>query len=340
MGLLDKMKKATGLGLTPAEHYNRAFEKGVLLGPDNFASAIKMFEKAAAKADEAGDADIAQRARANAALYSFVTGGSLEALAALQNAMQGMAEIEQVGSRQDTMPTAPINGEITARLTEAQVDRVDAGNHGGLSAAHNQAAAAFKQIFNEDLFTYQYHGSGPHTAKAQSRFFYHSGMACWHDAVGAAMSNPETAAEHMGKALNLFTQCNDQALAGRSKDWLQKCRVQRTCWVCGREFQGEDIHFTHYSAAIPPYVMQVVQAKGQDETMLDAPNQQLVLCNACGSTVERIADNFATMRTNELRQELIQVIETLSSRISTTEANIQALNSRLQAVERVSHRHS
>jgi len=27
------VKKASGLGLTPAQHYDRAFEKGVLLAP-------------------------------------------------------------------------------------------------------------------------------------------------------------------------------------------------------------------------------------------------------------------------------------------------------------------
>jgi len=298
-----------------------------------------MFDKAASKADAAGESDIAQRARANSALYTFVSSGDLSALSALQNELDGLSEIEQVGSRQDTMPAQPIVGEIAARLVEANIDRVNSSNHSAMSAAHNQTAAAFKQIFNQDLFTYQYHGTGPHTAKAQSRFFFHSGMACWHDAVGAAALNPETAAEHMGKALNLFKQCSDDPWANRSQDWLQKCRVKRTCWVCGREFQGEDIHFSHYSAAIPPYVAQVVGTLGQDETMLSTGDQRLVLCNTCGSVVERIADNYATMRMNELKQELVPIIEALTGRIATTESNIGVLDSRLKAVERAAHRH-
>ena len=339
MGLFDKVKKATGLGLTPTEHYDRAFEKGVLLGPENFTAAIGMFEKAATKAEEAGESDIAQRARANAALYQFVTSGDMGALSTLQTAMQGLTEIEQVGSRQDMMPTAPLDGEITARLVEAHADQTDSTDHINSSAAHNRAAGAFKPIFNQELFTYQYHGSGLHLGHAKDRFFYHSGMAAWHDAVNAASLNPETAAEHMGKALNLFKQCSDEPWASRSQDWLQKCRLKRTCWVCSREFQGEGIHYNHYSATIPPYVTQVVQNLGQDETMLDAPNERLVLCSTCGSVVERIADNYATMRMDELRNELIPVIETLTGRIAQNEANIQTLASRLSRVESSAHRH-
>ncbi len=65
MGFLDKVKSATGLGLSPAESYHRAYEKGVLLG--NYAAASEMFGKAAEKFQEAAQIERVHRARAERA---------------------------------------------------------------------------------------------------------------------------------------------------------------------------------------------------------------------------------------------------------------------------------
>ena len=67
MGLLDSLKKATGVGLNGSEHYERAWEKGVLLGPAKYGDAAAMFDTAQKKAAEAQDVGTAARARANAA---------------------------------------------------------------------------------------------------------------------------------------------------------------------------------------------------------------------------------------------------------------------------------
>ena len=46
MGLMDSLKKATGLGLNAGEHYDRAYEKAVLLGAANFPKAVELFDAA------------------------------------------------------------------------------------------------------------------------------------------------------------------------------------------------------------------------------------------------------------------------------------------------------
>jgi len=285
MGFLKKIKKTTGLGLSATEHYDRAFEKGVLLGPDHFGNAVSMFQKTATKAEQAGDSALAQRARANAHLYGFVHKGDLDELSHLGKELEGLEEIEQVGSRQESIPTTPLRGEIEARLLEARADQLSSADYDQLSRAHQETATAFKKIFNENLFTYKYHGTGPHTEKASGRFFYHTGMVGWNDALKQAAIHPDSAAEHMGKALKAFRECNDEDWSTRSETWLQKCRLRRTCWACHREFQGEDIHFRRYTALVSPYLQQVVKELGQDVSMLDEETSEVVLCTGCSSPV-------------------------------------------------------
>jgi hypothetical protein len=55
MGLLDGLKKATGVGLDADGAYDRAYQKAVLLGRAEYANAPALFQKAADRADQAGN---------------------------------------------------------------------------------------------------------------------------------------------------------------------------------------------------------------------------------------------------------------------------------------------
>ena len=89
MGFLDTLKKATGVGLSAAEQYQRAFEKGVFLGPQNYAEAVTLFLAAAKKAAEVGDTQIEPYARANAALYRFISAPKLDSRDRLTSCSSG-----------------------------------------------------------------------------------------------------------------------------------------------------------------------------------------------------------------------------------------------------------
>lgn len=332
MGFMDSIKKATGLGLSPEQHYERAYEKAVLLGEDKYKEAVVLFQTAADKATEVQDERIALRATANAALYGFVTGTI--PFSELHQALSQIDEIEQVGSQTEMMATAPIVQELAVRLIEEQVNGCRSDEE--RAAAHRKAAAAFKTIFSASLWTYQFRPAPKHNDSGQSRFFSHLGKASWYDAVNAAMRDPETAAEHMAKALNAFGQCGDEEWVSNSQAWLRNCRVRRSCWMCHREFQGDSLHFRSFQAYISPYTLAVVESLGQDVSSLSIQTQSLVLCEPCGSAVEHVADRLANKRVNELRDELIQQ---LNSRFGEIDQSISGLDSRLERVERISHRH-
>lgn len=154
MGLMDSLKKATGIGLAVAEHYDRAYEKGVLLGPTKYAEAVGLFDRAAAKAAEGGDTYLQARALANARLYGFILSGNLAELQKLRGVLPQLQEVERIGSRTEMMPVEPLVAEIDARLAEAGIAQLPPTDGERLASAHLQTAEAFKRFFNAPLLTY------------------------------------------------------------------------------------------------------------------------------------------------------------------------------------------
>jgi hypothetical protein len=220
------------------------------------------------------------------------------------------------------MPASVLLAEVNARLYEFQLSNVGVNDHGTLARVHQQAADAFKQFFQYPLITYRYQHADPHVETAQSRFFFHQGLSAYHHAMALVLSTPEGAAEQMGKALNAFRQCNDTSWAEDAQGWLANYRLKRTCWMCHREFQGATVHFRSYPAAITPYTESVVAALGQDSSMLDSRSGLVVLCNTCGSALERQADQYASRYAAEVRAHL-------ERQIAAVAANVNALAERV-----------
>lgn len=324
MGLLDSLKKATAIGLTHSEHYTRAYERGVLLGPTKYAEAADLFDEAAQRAGKAGDTLLQTRANANARLYSFITSGNPQQLAGLAQALPHLQDIEMIGSPTEVMPAQALLAEVVARLVEVEVAQVNGNDHFSLAGAHDRTAAAFKAFFMAPLVTYRFQSSDQHTETAQSRFFYHQGLAAFHQALGTVGASPEGAAEHMGKALAAFRQCNDARRSDEAQAWLANCRMKRTCWVCHRELQGATVHFKSYPANVSPYVTGLVAQLGQDVSTLDQRGF-LVLCTPCGSMVEGQAEAYATVKTNELRVVYDAHVANLHAAIAQLNARVSAL---------------
>lgn len=327
MSLLDSIKKGTGVGLSHAEHYQRAYERGILLGPSKYREAVSLFEEAARRAAQAGDQALQLRASANAALYGFICGGQTAYLTALYETLPHLPDIEVIGSPSEMMPTANLLAEVGARLVEVELTRINGSDHLSLARAHDRACGAFKAFFMAPLITYRYQASDQHVETAQSRFFYHQGLSSWHQALAAVTSNPETGAEHMGKALAAFRQCNDARWAQDAQAWLSNCRMKRTCWMCHREVQGATVHFKSYPATVTPYVSSVLSQLGQDESMIDARGF-VVLCATCGSVVERQAESYANLRAQELRAQYDGQIAALNSAITALAQRVAILSAR------------
>lgn len=324
MGLLDSLKKATGLGLDAQATYDRAYEKAVLLGQNAYHQAPPIFAQAAQKAQQEGKHELAIRAQTNAALYTFITKGDLQSLQSLAELLGNLPEIERIGYRSEVMSTGTLLGEVQARLIEARI--LSSQDTSTKAHGHDQAAQAFKAIFNEALITYAFQSPDRHRETAHARFFLHTGLASWHRALDVTHHSPQKGVEHMSRALGSFKNAKDEHWTTQAESWLSQCRISRTCWMCHREFQGNGLYFRFVSAELTPYIATRLQELNQDSATIDLQQDHLVLCTPCFTTVENMATAIAEEKAQQLRRELHEALE-------ERDAALRALEQRLRRLE-------
>src|SRR5438132_1390431 len=116
MGFFNKVKNVTGIGLNSNEAYHRAYEKGVLLA--KYDTASDLFAKAAEKCMQDGQAELAQKARANQHLYSFIATKQMNEIDNILVSLNGLEEIEEIGSETETVLVSELRVELEARQFE------------------------------------------------------------------------------------------------------------------------------------------------------------------------------------------------------------------------------
>ena len=109
---------------------------------------------------------------------------------------------------------------------------------------------------------------------------------------------------------------------------LNNWRVVRTCWICHREVQGADLHFSLCRAVLTPYTRALLEKLNQDPFTINLQEMKVVVCSTCGSMITfRAADEAERVR-RDLMLELAQAyvrIEGLNDRVQRLEMRIAAL---------------
>jgi hypothetical protein len=325
MGFLDKVKSATGLGLTSDESYHRAYEKGVLLG--KYAEASELFGKAVEKYVEAGRTREAQRARANQFLYDFIANRNLSHVDQILGALSGMEEIEELGSETEMIPAVELATEFEARRIEIQIPAAG-DDHEKAQALHGSAAEMFQKIMKLRLRTYKYVPVGDHNETAEERYFLHRGHCSYHHALALQDADPMGAIEKLNESALAFKRAKDESLRTKVDSILSNLRLKRTCWLCHRELQGLGLNIDYYPASITHYGRDVVARLGQDVTTIDAEKNRIAVCLSCATMIRAQADVFALMRTGELRQELGSKVEALVNQMHNVMLRVDKLERR------------
>jgi tetratricopeptide (TPR) repeat protein len=140
--------------------------------------------------------------------------------------------------------------------------------------------------------------------------------------------NPSMAVEHYAEAMGYF----GQALLEEYKSYLdQRCKKLQNvakCWFCGRDIQGEDIHYIYMDTILTPYL----EERFGEESPSSLRGAQIAVCIACHGAIYKLADLIAQQYYEKAMAALKEVEKQL------TEAII-ALDRRLREVERVAHTH-
>jgi len=70
----------------------------------------------------------------------FISSGGANHLGELSHLLPALTELEQIGSRTDTIPAADLAAEVNARLEEEKLQGLPESAYDELSAIHQQAA--------------------------------------------------------------------------------------------------------------------------------------------------------------------------------------------------------
>lgn len=325
-GFLDKAKNITGIGLDQNELYSRAFEKGVLL--NKFADAADIFDKAAKKYQENGNQAMAAQAGANSLLYRYLATRDTRVIVPLMQILPGLTQLEKIKTRELGIDIAALAAELDCRMVEAAI----AGAQNDVVRSrdlHKLARDKFQMIIRNELITYPIvPATEGNNERADMRFFYHSGMLSFYEAMTKKDVDPSAASDDLSLANQSFKRCNDQKWQQQITVLLENWRISRTCWMCGRDMQGYELHFTMCQANVTPYTQQILQRAKADISTIDIVNQKIAVCTPCGSMITFKAEEEA----DKVRQEL-------NAKLEETMRIIQRLDARISSLERAAHSH-
>ncbi|HTK08669.1 MAG TPA: hypothetical protein VL485_15985 [Ktedonobacteraceae bacterium] len=311
-------------GRDEQELYERAFEKGVLL--KNFHKAADLFDEASKKASRHGNQALTTQAAANALLYRYLATQNPASLQNLLHLLRTMTQIERIGGqRHEMMPTEPLCAELDCRLVEAAITQA-MDDVMRLRDLHKAASTRFLAIICNPLLTYEYVRSGNgHDERTDERYFFHEGMYQFYEAMLKKDRYPGAAADDLALALQAFRRCNDTSRIERMETLLNNWRVVRTCWICHREVQGADLHFSLCRATLTPYTKELLEKLNQDPFTINLQEMKVVVCSPCGSMITFRAAEEAERVRRDLLLELAQAymrIDGLDERLHRLEQSV------------------
>lgn len=316
----------------PEERFKEEWDKAISLrNQGKWKDASEHFSKAASLADEASGAQFKKQgmiAKAFAALYLAVDAKNADNLLRCHDAFSKLDP--------DTTLEIPYKvkaGEVAeeARILadEARLPQVSLDN---LTEYPSEIADKFETLSQSylglgrenlvlaDLFKI--------SGTAYKMAFKYMGFSRLLKGIAEEKRDPAKAVEYYAEAMGNF----GQAMLEDFKNYLdQRCKKLGNvakCWFCGRDVQGEGIHYVYMDTIMTPYL----QEKFGAESPPSLKELKIVACIACYEAIHIVADLVARAYYEKAMAALRQVEKEL------TEAII-ALDRRLRAVEKVAHTH-
>lgn len=317
------MFKKLGIGLSGPDKYHRAYEKGVLL--EDLPKAVQLFEEAAAEFEKRGDHEGRARAVANAHFYRYLRSGDASHVDALIESLRPVCEIECIGSEAELMPTAPLIAELEARKAEDRVAAMGGTSIEAMVTAHESARDRFAVLGASTMVTFAYFGNDPLQASAERHQFLHSGKACWYRSQMHLASDPAMASDEMSQAVLYFRRAGEKQEESKADHALNNLRLQRTCWVCGREMQAQGVNFEYLPTTVRPYHLSVVERSKQDTSTLLVDEARVAVCVVCRDLIMNQARAIAA--------------DLVSHALLPVMTQVNALTKQVAELTRVAHHH-
>jgi hypothetical protein len=137
--------------------------------------------------------------------------------------------------------------------------------------------------------------------------------------------DPGKAVELYSEAMGYISQVQDQSTINFVKDKLEKTGRATKCWICGRNIQGEDVHFVYLRTELTPYIR---KSYGNDAPNLTVDRNgkiHVAVCRACYGAIYHLSDKISNYYYQLAMKALEEVESRLTRRIEELDRKVEKL---------------
>ena len=326
----------------PVERGREEFEKAYVEGVNqkNWDSAVNHFMKAAkllAQSNDPSDRQKALEAEALASLYNAVKNSTPENWLKCSNLMSKLGDLKlnipYEASAKDVANEALIRSkEVYLSMERSKLSREDYEKMEELAKGYEELAKEYFKLEGvEPALNDLLEERDLPLVKGQKLL----GLASMIRGEMSELKDPAKAAEYYSQSLGYFSSIvSDEGEKLRAK--VEKISKVAKCWFCGREIQGEEIHFFYMDTILTPYI----KSRYGDETPKSLEDGRIVACKTCYESIriaaDRIAKSYYDMALKEiakLREEMLKEFKGLSESLAMLNRRISTLNTEIMRLK-------
>jgi hypothetical protein len=166
----------------------------------------------------------------------------------------------------------------------------------------------------------------------QRRAYYLLGLASLIEANSVADTDPKRSVALLSEATtNLEMAAMDpMGVTTTTKTKLENIAKFGKCWFCGREMQGQDLHYV----ILPAKVSQYTRQRYGSDMPHSMENDAVVACESCASSIRNVADEVAKAYYERAMAEIKALEQRLDARINSLQVEVSSLRSDVNSLKR------
>jgi tetratricopeptide (TPR) repeat protein len=141
--------------------------------------------------------------------------------------------------------------------------------------------------------------------------------------------DPDKAVQYYAEAVGYFQQAALEDYKRYLDERNRKLSSVAKCWFCGRNVQGEDIHYVYMETVLTAYMKSKIQSESPPTTK----DYRIVACTVCNQAVQILADKIGRAYYEKAMKAMSEMEERLSARIASLQAQLNSVRARLASVQ-------
>jgi len=141
--------------------------------------------------------------------------------------------------------------------------------------------------------------------------------------------DPDKAVQYYSEAVGYFTQAGLEQYKSYVDDRNRKLASVAKCWFCGRNVQGEEVHYVYIDTLLTGYL----RDRSESESPLPTKDSRIAACLACYEAIRMMADRIAKYYHELAMAAMNEMQRRLSAQIASLEEHVRRIEDGLRRVE-------